>query len=144
MNKQNLRTITNNFLDVRLVSLASWPKAKEIEPRDRGGPYVVLQEGYDPHDMRMIPNEFVLGRSGKWLSIAHFYKLPIPERRAEFIFGTAAEVMQIMSDLPSKASMFGQPAGEEATAAAPANDELAAAIQSGKQQSGGTSPGKAT
>ena len=33
MNTANLRTITNSFLDVRLMSLASWSKAKEIEPR---------------------------------------------------------------------------------------------------------------
>ncbi len=48
MDKLNLRTITNNFLDVRLLSLASWHLAHEISPRDHGGPYVVLQEGYDP------------------------------------------------------------------------------------------------
>ena len=34
----NLRNITNNFQDVRLASLASWSKANEITPRDRGGP----------------------------------------------------------------------------------------------------------
>jgi hypothetical protein len=62
MSNLNLHTITNSFLDVRLVSLASWRQAKEISPRDHGGPYVVLQEGYDPDDMKMIPNEFVLGR----------------------------------------------------------------------------------
>src|SRR4026207_1032299 len=98
----NLRSITNSFQDVRLVSLSSWKQASEIVPRDRGGPYVVMQEGYSPHDMTMSGDEFVLGRSGKWLPIGLFYKMPVPERRAEFIFGTAAEVMQMMSNLPSK------------------------------------------
>jgi hypothetical protein len=53
--------------------------------------------------MTLTPDEFVLGRSGKWLSLGHFFKMPVPDRRAEFVFGTAAEVMQMMSDLPSKA-----------------------------------------
>ncbi len=134
MSNINLRTITNHFQDIRLVTLASWRQANEFEPRDRGGPYVVLQEGYDPEDMKMIPDEFVLGRSGKWLSLGHFYKLPVPDRRAEFIFGTAAEVMKMMSDLPSKVVMHGRPTKEEATMAAPEGDEMAAAIQAGKNK----------
>lgn len=100
MSNQNLRNLTNSFQDVRLVSLATWRQAAEISPRDRGGPYVVMQEGYDPEDTKMIADEFVLGRSGQWLSLGQFYQLPVPERRAEFIFGTAAEVMQMMGALP--------------------------------------------
>jgi hypothetical protein len=102
----NLRNITNSFQDARLVSLASWRQASEIVGRDRGGPYVVLQEGYDPEDTKVIAEEFVLGRSGKWLSLGLFYKLPVPERRAEFIFATVAEVMQLMSNLPSKVQVI--------------------------------------
>jgi len=82
MNTANLRNITNSFLDVRLMSLASWSKAKEIEPRDRGGPYVVIQEGFDPEDLTMTPDEFVLGRTGKWLSGGYFYRMPVPDRRS--------------------------------------------------------------
>src|SRR4030095_2522131 len=117
----NLRNITNSFQDVHLASLASWRQANEFTPRDRGGPYVVLQEGYDPEDMTLTPDEFVLGRSGKWLSLSFFYQMPVPERRAEFVFGTAAEVMQIMSDLPPKVEIIrpgddakAGPAGAEA------------------------------
>ena len=102
----NLHSITNSFLDVRLASLASWRRANEIIPRDRGGPYVVLQEGYDPEDLTMSADEFVLGRSGKWLSLAHFYEMPVPDRRAEFVFGTATEVMQMMDNLPAKAEIL--------------------------------------
>ena len=65
MSNVNLRNITNHFQDVRLASLASWKQAFEITPRDRSGPYVILQEGYDPDDMTMTADEFVLGRSGK-------------------------------------------------------------------------------
>jgi hypothetical protein len=128
MGNINLRSITNSFRDVRLASLASWKRANEIIPRDRGGPYVVLQEGYDPEDLTMTPTEFVLGRSGKWLSLAYFFRMPVPERRAEFVFGTAAEVMQMMSDLPSKAQVMrhGAPEGEPVT---PEKDEMAAAFR---------------
>jgi hypothetical protein len=134
MSNPNLRNITNHFLDARLVSLASWRNANEISPRDRNGPYVVLQEGYDPEDMRMLADEFILGRSGKWLSLGFFYKLPVPERRAEFVFGTAAEVIQMMNDLPSKVVMFARPQTQEAGAAQPANDEMMAAIEAGKNR----------
>jgi hypothetical protein len=133
-----LRNITNSFQDVRLVSLASWRKATEITPRDRGGPYIVLQEGYDPEDLTMTADEFVLGRSGKWLSLSHFYRLPVPERRAEFIFGTAGEVMKMMSDLPSKVALLTRATPEESTPVAPEGDEMAAAIQAGKGKSPGT------
>lgn len=140
MSNLNLRSITNSFQDVKLVSLSSWRQANEISPRDRGGPYIVLQEGYDPQDSRMTPDEFVLGRSGKWLSLRVFFKLPVPERRAEFVFGTAAEVMQMMSDLPTKAAMLGREAPEPAAGAASEPDEMAAAFQAAKNRSGGTPP----
>jgi len=114
MSNANLRNITNSFQDVRLASLASWKQASEFTPRDRGGPYVVMQEGFDPEDPKVIADEFVLGRSGKWLSIGLFYRMPVPERRAEFIFGTAAEVMEMMRDLPSKVQVIRPGAPAEA------------------------------
>ena len=129
----NLRNITNSFQDVRLVSLSSWKQANEIVPRDRGGPYIILQEGYDPQDMKMRANEFILGRSGKWLALGHFYKMPVAERRQEFVFGTVAEVMDMMGKLPPKAVLFGSSGKEEADATPPANDDMAAALQRGKQ-----------
>jgi hypothetical protein len=134
MSNANLRNITNSFQDVRLVSLASWRAAAEISPRDRGGPYVVLQEGYDPEDMKVTADEFVLGRSGKWLSLSHFYHMPVPDRRAEFVFGTAAEAMQMMRDLPSKVQIIRPGAAPETAPAAAEPDEMAAALQAGKSQ----------
>ena len=136
----NLRNITNSFQDVRLASLASWSKANEITPRDRGGPYVVTQEGYDPEDPKVIADEFVLGRSGEWLSIGLFYKMPVAERRAEFIFGTAAEVMEMMGKLPSKVVIVRPGNASEAAPAGAEPDEMAAALQAGK----GKAPGSAS
>jgi xanthine/CO dehydrogenase XdhC/CoxF family maturation factor len=126
-----LRNITNHFQDVRLASLSTWKRAHEITPRDSGGPYVVLQQGYDPEDMTMTPDEFVLGRSGKWLSLGHFFKMPIPDRRDEYIFGTAAEVMQMMSNLPSKAQIL-RPQKDGKEEAIPEQDEMAAAFHAHK------------
>jgi hypothetical protein len=140
MSNLNLRSITNSFQDVRLVSLSSWRQANEISPRDRGGPYIVLQEGYDPGDPKLTPDEFVLGRSGKWLPLRVFFRMPVPERRAEFVFGTAAEVMQMMSELPSKAAMLGREEPEPAEGAAAEPDEMAAAFQAAKNRGAGTPP----
>jgi len=139
MPNMNLRNITNSFQDVHLVSLASWRQAAEFTPRDRGGPYVVMQEGYDPEDPKVIAEEFVLGRAGKWLSLGLFYKMPVPERRAEFIFGTAAEVMQMMGTLPSKPVIVRPGDKEQAAATAPEGDEMAAAFQAGRTKAPGSS-----
>ncbi|HVK58108.1 MAG TPA: hypothetical protein VM735_04945 [Candidatus Kapabacteria bacterium] len=133
MSNVNLRNITNSFQEVRMVSLASWRQAAEIIPRDRGGPYVVLQEGYDPEDMTMTPDEFVLGRSGKWLSLSYFYRMPVSERRTEFVFGTAAEVMQMMSKLPSKVVLMRPSDKEKQIGPAHENDEMAAALAQGQK-----------
>ena len=133
MSNPYLRNITNHFQDVRLVSLASWRNANDISPRDRGGPYIVLQEGYDPQDMTMVAREFILGRSGKWLALEHFYRLPVPERREEFVFGRAAEVMEMMSRLPSKVAVLGKHEVVSGPTANAGEDEMAAAIQAGKQ-----------
>jgi hypothetical protein len=133
----HLRSISNSFLDVRLTSLASWRQANEIVPRDRGGPYVVMQEGYDPEDLTMTADEFLLGRSGKWLSLGHFYQMPVPDRRAEFVFGTVAEVMAMMSDLPAKAQIM-RPGVTSAGPPGPREgDEMAAAMEAGRGQSHG-------
>lgn len=138
MNNLNLRNITNHFMDVRLVSLSTWRQANEISPRDHNGPYVVLQEGYDPEDMRMIAEEFVLGRSGKWLSLGYFFRIPVQERREEFIFGTMAEVIQIMSNLPSKVQLF-RPPDKMDPRELPAEDEMATAFKRARGQQASTS-----
>jgi hypothetical protein len=130
----NLRNLTNHFLDVRLVSLASWRRAAEITPRDRNGPYVVLQEGYDPNDMRFVADEFILGRSGKWLRLGFFYQLPVRERRAEFVFGTVGEVMKLTADLPSGVRIYGRSQIEPGGAIEAEQDEMTEAIETGRHQ----------
>ena len=133
MSNVNLRNITNSFQDVRLVSLSSWRQANEITPRDRGGPYVVMQEGFDPEDMTMTADEFVLGRSGKWLSLSYFYRMSVPERRSEYVFGTAAEVMQVMQQLPSKATLL-RPSSNDQSPSTVGSDDMVAALKAGQKE----------
>ncbi len=138
MSNLNLHNITNSFLDVHLISLASWRQASEITPRDHGGPYIVTQVGYDPEDMKLTADEFVLGLSGEWLSLSLFFRLPVSDRRSEFIFGTAAEIMQMMENLTAKVIIL-RP-GEEAQIK-PDNleiDEMAAAYHAEKSKTAGT------
>jgi hypothetical protein len=137
MKQQDARKITNDFNDTRLISLAAWRHAKEFNPRDKGGPYVVSQQGYDPQDIRMQPEEFLLGRSGRWLAMKYFFQMPVPERRAEFVFATAAEVMQVMEGLPSNPAVISPDRPLPEDSAPPEGDDMAAAIEAGRQ---GTAP----
>ncbi len=137
MSNVYLRKITNSFQDVRLVSLASWKQANEISPRDRNGPYIVIQEGYDPDDPKMLGDQFVLGRAGQWLSLGQFFKMSVAERRAEFVFGTTAEVIQVMQDLPSKVVML-RPGSERSTEPEnPEADEMATAFKAAQTKPAG-------
>jgi hypothetical protein len=135
MDLSKLRSITNCYQDVRLVSLQTWRRAAEIIPRDNGGPYVITQEGYDPNDPTVTPDEFILGKSGKWVSLGFFYKMPQPERREEYVFGRVAEVMQLLEGLPSKPAVMRPGKDEEvAPEAEPVEDELTAAVKQAKKQ----------
>lgn len=136
MSQQNLRTITNSFQDVRLVSLAAWRQAAEISPRDHGGPYVVLQEGYDPEDPKVTPDEFLLGRSGRWLSLSYFYQLPVEERRAEYVYGTAGEIMDVVGNLPSKPVVLRPEEASVEPLESPDADDMAAVLETAKQAQG--------
>ena len=133
MSQQNLRNLTNSFQDIRMVSLAAWRQAAEISPRDHGGPYVVLQEGYDPEDPKLTPDEFLLGRSGQWLSLSFFYQLPVEERRAEYVYGMAGEVMDVMGKLPSKPVILRPAQKRSGTSESPEADDMTQALESAKK-----------
>jgi hypothetical protein len=139
MSHADLRNLTNHFQDVRLIGLRNWKAAADISPRDRGGPYLVAQEGYDPDDLRVRVDEFVLGRSGKWVSVGVYLKMPLETRRAEFVFGTAAEVVRLMQDLPSRADVL-RPQTESQPMISPEQDELNAAFLASKQGPASESP----
>jgi len=91
--------LRNDPSAARLISLAKLAMASEIEPRDTHGPYVIMQTGYMPGDLTMSAADFLLGRSGSWLAFHWFIRMPVQQRRAEFVFGTVTEVMAILEDL---------------------------------------------
>lgn len=98
--------LRNDPSAARLISLAKLTMASEIEPRDTHGPYVILQTGYVPGDLTMKPADHLLGRSGTWLAFYWFIRMPVPERRAEFVFGTVSEVMTLLQDLTSSVQVM--------------------------------------
>jgi hypothetical protein len=124
----NLHALTNRHQDVRLISLRKRKHEGLVEPHDDGGPYIVAQEGYDPEDVSASPDNFVLGKSGAWLSVGLFLKLPRETRRQEFVFGTAAEVIALLEGLVGKAHIIraGHELATPARAAQP--DEVTAAF----------------
>jgi hypothetical protein len=133
MDQYTLRAISNDYQDVRLVSLKGWKRSDEIVPRDYGGPYVVVQEGYDPEDLEMDYDEFLLGKSGEWISVCVFFRLPVDLRMQEFVFGTAAEVIGLMENLTGKARIYRK--GESLAAPeADASDELSQIFLQSKGQ----------
>jgi hypothetical protein len=104
--------LSNHFSACRVISLAKLKNAGEITPRDTNGPYIILQHGYEPGDASMRAADYLLGRSGSWLGTHWFIRMPVPERRKEFIFGTVAEVVELMEGLTSKVQVVSaKPAG---------------------------------
>ena len=119
--------LSNHFSACRLVSLAKLKAASEFLTRDTRGPYVIMQHGYEPGDATMTGADYILGRSGSWLGTHWFIRLPVPERRKEFLFGTVAEVMELMENLTSKVEVIrDKPANVQDDA--PADEELQKAI----------------
>ncbi|HOY60657.1 MAG TPA: hypothetical protein PK640_21255 [Verrucomicrobiota bacterium] len=141
MNPENLHRITNDFRCVRLVSLRRSSLASAIVPRDSGGPFMVAQEGYDPQDAKMTPDTFLLGRSGRWLSTADFFRMPAADRRREYVFGTAAEVATLLRELPPQPVIL-RP--DDLPEAAPSSepDDMQAALDAVRQSTPGPDPGQ--
>ena len=133
MSDLELHTLSNHFQAVRLVSLHTWSAAAEFPDRDAHGPYLVAQKAYAPEDPTLTPDEFILGRSGAWLSVARFFQLPVSDRRAEYLFATAAEVMAVLGELPPKPRVAGVRPPEDASAVPAddaAHDELKSVFES--------------
>ncbi len=143
MNPTNLHRITNDFQLVRLVSLRKTSVASAIVPRDSGGPFMVAQEGYDPQDVKMTPDTFLLGRSGRWLSTADFFRMPVADRRREYVFGTAAEVATLLRELPSQPVIL-RPDDLPEAAPSSETDEMKTALDAARQSASGLDPGQTT
>jgi hypothetical protein len=120
--------LSNHFSASRLLSLAKHKSASEIPNRDSNGPYIIMQHGYEPGDPSMRGGDYILGRSGAWLGTHWFIRLPVPDRRKEFLFGTVAEVMELMESLTSKVEVIrDKPAN--ISDEAPVDEELRSTIE---------------
>lgn len=110
MELQDAHPLSNNFQNVRLFRLHSAPSPGTEEPgRDSLanpasalGPYVLMQTAVDPEDYRGEIDDFILGRSGRWLPYYLFHQLPVEQREEEFHFASAAEAIAMLESLPGK------------------------------------------
>jgi hypothetical protein len=118
--------LSNHFSACRLISLAKHKSAGEFPGRDSHGPYAIMQEGYEPGDPAQRPAEYFLGRSGAWLATHWFIRMPVPERRKEFLFATKGEVMELMENLSGPVRVIStRPASVQEDAPADADFEQA-------------------
>ncbi len=120
---KRFRRLSNHFSAVRLISLAKLKMAAEVAFRDQNGPYIIAQEGYDPADATMSAAEYLLGRSGTWLATRWFVRMPVEERRREFVFPTLTEVMELMESLTSEVRVI-RVKPEGVAEEGPADEEL--------------------
>lgn len=125
--------LSNNFSSVQLLSLKNIKLANEIPGRDHGGPYVVMQHGCDPEDQTFTAEDFILGKSGAWLATKWFVRLPVADRRAEFVFATCAEVITLLESLTHGVKVR-RPGGPPPEAAADDDDPLNQLVQSNSRQ----------
>ena len=139
MDSPKLRKLANHFTEAKLISLHALPMAAEINPRDHGGPFVVMQQGYDPDDLLMKPGEYILSRSGAWLETCWAVRLPATDRHQEFIFGTAAEVMELMESLTGKVVVM-HPNQAKIEPNGPVDEQLQAILQACGQSADGLQP----
>ena len=91
--------LSNDVSAARLISLTKLEMAARIEPRDTHGPYVILQTGYVPGDLTMKAADYLLGKSGEWLALHWFLRIPASDRNDEFVFGTVTEAMTLLEEL---------------------------------------------
>lgn len=118
MNPESAHTLSNDFRDVQLYSLHEWPEAPALRGPDGRGPFIVMQRAIDPQDLRSTIEDFVLGKSGRWLPMYLFQQLPKEVRREEYLFPGAADAIRVLEGLTGAAVVErGQPAAKEEPAA---------------------------
>jgi hypothetical protein len=85
--------LTNSSQDSKLIKL---------DAKDPTSPFVVMQEGYAPHDPTCRVRVFYLQRDGMWID--EFARSTRPENEiGDVVFDTAAEAIATLSGL------FGKP-----------------------------------
>ena len=89
------RTLTNDYGDCRMIRL---------DPAERRSPFIVLQEGCAPDDMRARTRVFYLQHDGVWIDEVARSKRPDSEI-GDIIFETTAEAVHLLSSLFGKAKV---------------------------------------
>lgn len=144
MKPETARTLSNDYQDVRLFSLHTWRDAASLQASPGHGPYVVMQTAIDPDNLRTVVEDFILGRTGRWLPMDHFRQLPQETRRELFVFSAASEVIEVLRGLLGKPTIErGQPADPNTATpsqTAGSDDSLNQAISEAFQRGAVTSP----
>jgi hypothetical protein len=96
------RTITNDWQDFHLLNLAQIAAVASLASVPGHGPFLILQTGCAPGDVKFRELDFFLTKENTWLPLLAFSRLPIGQRRALCMFGTVAEVMGQLETLTGK------------------------------------------
>lgn len=67
-------------------------------------------------------DEFVLGKSGNWISVGMLLRLPREVRHNEYIFGTAGEIIHLLENLHGRAEVISTRAEARALVPDPAEN----------------------
>ena len=144
MKPETARILSNDYQDVRLFSLHTWRDAASLQASPGYGPYVVMQTAIDPDNLRSIVEDFILARTGRWLPMDHFRRLPQETRRELFVYSAASEVIEVLRGLLGKPTIErGQPADTNSpspTHTDASDDSLNQAISEAFQRGAVTSP----
>lgn len=127
MSEPSALKLSNSFLAVRLIALHEWPAMA----MQGSGPFLVAQRALDPEDPSLDADDFLLTRGGTWLRFEMFLGLDWGLAREEACFDSAAEVMNLLEQLPPKAQVESRPAradGGEQPAGPLCRDVLSAAV----------------
>lgn len=117
------RSLRNDFQAVHLYSLRHWPEAIDHAPPESGGPYVIIQTGIDPDNPGADVDHFILGRSGRWISLSVFRRLSREFRRENYLFSMAAEAIEALQGLVGRPEIDRDPPGSDENGTMEAADE---------------------
>ncbi len=126
MNDETTHVLTNSFLAVRLLALREEPLAL-----DHGsGPFLVVQHALHPELPEVDPTDFLLTRRGSWLPLDAFVGLGWDEGRDLAFFPSAADVMGLLGNLPSRPVVESVPPASRGTSGNPdtSDDAFFAAV----------------
>jgi hypothetical protein len=115
MSDETTHVLTNSFLAVRLLALR-----EQASTLDHGsGPFLVVQHALHPELPEVDPTDFLLTRRGSWLPLDAFVGLDWDEGREQAFFPSAADVMGLLKNLPSRPVVESVPPNSRGTPGSP-------------------------